>query len=1071
MRVRLICVGLLAALSARVGVAALVVDNKIPQGNIFVAGIKGDTVELHNEVRDTAGWWFWWAFRVRGAEGRTIKFKFRPDPLTGWHEYVSLRGAVVSTDLGATWSYTEKEPFTKNEFTYTFGKDTKEVWFAMCLPHGLREWDALVARHAGNAEHFRASTLCQTKKGRPVPLARVGRLDGQATFRMVTTARHHAAENIASFVQEGIIDEILANTETGRWFCENVEVLVVPFIDLDGVVEGDQGKNRFPHDPARDYGNWIYPSTGALRDWIRNEWKGRLDVALDIHCPHYNNPLMHQILVAPGKNEVRQRRMAQVVYEHRRGLKYHPKNDVAWNTPWNCAGYMRAGLTFPQWVMANFETRLATTWEIPFASTAESGNGPIAPVTVDTAREFGRGFAAALCQFLKEPDPVIKTPAVKCLGKFETGEPVVSASRDWSVDNVRFDRDAWGRAYTFFDGDVHQQEKGEKLIAGRRIAYVKYERESNPVLVVRQRGLLVLANMEIDLSSLMPERKDYAYVDLASGNIYELSDIKKTPVGADPGLILPVSQVPRQVVWQKMSPAEIVDSWYRPYGPCTWVKKPLEGEPWTKMKTEEFLPCIDRYGQFKHRDWPGKTHSEDELKAAAADEEKDLAAHPGHAEWDAFGGWAKGPQLKATGRFRTEKVGGKWWLVDPDGRLFWSWGPVRVTPSSAMTPLNGNPRTPKTGAALPDRDCFFEDLPKPGDEYAQFYETCDDLLKPFYLKRGETRWYDFSASNLRRKYGKDWFGRYSDICHRRLRSWGANTIANSSDLRICLQDRTPYAERIECQSRPIEGSWGQWFKFRDPFDPSFKKGVSAALAAHGREAHDKWCIGFFIDNEIQWGSRHEDLARWTLWSPDDQPAKAEFLKRLAAKGIVYDPNDRSSVPDEELRAFTDVIVEEYFKRTREAVKEFDANLLYLGCRFAGSARDWVIGPCAKYCDVVSYNIYRDQIGDWRLPNGLDAPVMIGEFHFGAWDRGLFGCSLRNKGSQAGRAAALKEYVESALGNPQIVGVHWHQFSDQATTGRFDGEHFQVGWTDVCDRPYRETVDALRSIDLYGLRTK
>jgi len=197
--------------------------------------------------------------------------------------------------------------------------------------------------------------------------------------------------------------------------------------------------------------------------------------------------------------------------------------------------------------VANFETRLATSWEIPFASTAENYKGPFVPVTVDTAREFGRGFAAALSQFLKEPDPVIKTPAVKCLGKFETDESVASASKNWSVDNVRFDHDAWGRAYTFFDGDVHQLEKGEKLLAGRRIAYVKYERESNPVLAVRQTGKLVLANMEIDLSSLMPERKDYAYVDLASGNVYELPDIGKTPVGADPGLVLPVSQVPRQV--------------------------------------------------------------------------------------------------------------------------------------------------------------------------------------------------------------------------------------------------------------------------------------------------------------------------------------------------------------------------------------------------------------------------------------------------------------------------------------------------------------------------------------------
>lgn len=1058
---------LLAALLVNGAFAAtLMVDNRIPQGNIFVAGINGDTVELHNEIRDTDGWWFWWAFRVRGAEGRTLKFKFRPDPLTGWNEYVSLRGAAVSADLGATWDYTEKESFTKDEFTYTFAKDAKEVWFAMCIPHGLREWNAFVARHVGDAEHFRVGTLCQTKKGRPVPFVRVGRLDGKAPLRVVATARHHAAENVASFVQEGIVDELLADTDTGRWFRENVEALVVPFIDLDGVVDGDQGKNRSPHDHARDYGNWIYPSTAALRDWMQKEWKGRIDVALDIHCPHYNNPLMHQIMIAPGKNEVRQHRMAQIVYEKQRGIVYHPKNDVAWNTPWNCAGYMRAGQSFAQWVESNFETRLVTLYEIPFASASEKSRGPFSLVTADTAREFGRGFADALCQFLKEPDPVLKTPTVKCLGKFETGDKALSVGADWSVDKVRFDRDAWGNPYTFFDGDVHQVDKGETTISGRRIAYVKYERESNPIVVVRQTGKLVLANMEIDLSSLMPERKDYVYVDLASGKIYTLPSIRRTPVGADPGLVLPASQAPRQVVWRKMSPAEIVDSWYRPYEPRAGVKMPLENERWTKMKTADFLPCIDRYGQFKYREWPGKTHSDEELRSAAAEEAKDLAANPGPADWNAFGGWTGGPQLKATGRFRTEKVDGKWWLVDPEGRLFWSWGAVRVTPSSAMTPLNGNPRTPRTGSDLPDRDCLFEDLPKPGDEYAQFYETFDDLLKPFYLKRGETRWYDFSASNLRRKYGKDWFAKYSDICHRRLRSWGANTIANSSDIRICLQDRTPYAERVECLSRPIEGSWGQWFKFRDPFDPSFKAACLSELAKHGREAHDKWCIGFFIDNEIQWGAKDTDLAQWTLWSPDDQPAKVEFLKRLAAKGI-----DPKKVPDEELRGFTAVLVEEYFRRTREAVKEFDVDLLYLGCRFAGSARPWVIGPCAKYADVVSYNIYSDRLDGWRLPQGLDAPVLIGEFHFGAWDRGLFGCSLKNKGSQSGRAAALKGYVESALCNPQVVGVHWHQFSDQATTGRFDGEHFQVGWTDVCDRPYRETVDALRSIDIYGSRSK
>ena len=229
-------------------------------------------------------------------------------------------------------------------------------------------------------------------------------------------------------------------------------------------------------------------------------------------------------------------------------------------------------------------------------------------------------------------------------------------------------------------------------------------------------------------------------------------------------------------------------------------------------------------------------------------------------------------------------------------------------------------------------------------------------------------------------------------------------------------------------SRTIAASWGSWFKFRDPFDPSFTTACTAALAAHGREAHDPWCIGFFIDNEIQWGSKETDLAQWTLWSPDDQPAKVEFVKRLAAKGI--DPK-KDVVPEEELKAFTRVLAEEYFKRTRETLKAFDPGLLYLGCRFAGSARPWAVAACAKYCDVVSYNIYSEDISAWRLPQNLDAPV--------------------------------KRYVESALANPQIVGVHWHQFSDQATSGRFDGEYFQVGWTDICDKPYPETIAALREV--------
>ena len=103
----------------------------------------------------------------------------------------------------------------------------------------------------------------------------------------------------------------------------------------------------------------------------------------------------------------------------------------------------------------------------------------------------------------------------------------------------------------------------------------------------------------------------------------------------------------------------------------------------------------------------------------------------------------------------------------------------------------------------------------------------------------------------------------------------------------------------------------------------------------------------------------------------------------------------------------------------------------------------------------------------KRTSDIDMPVILSEFHFGALDRGPFGRSLLACRDQADRAAALRTFVESGLGNPLIVGVHWHQFSDQAMTGRFDGEYFQVGLTDVCDTPYAETIAALRDVG-YGM---
>ncbi|MBM3858727.1 MAG: beta-agarase [Verrucomicrobia bacterium] len=500
-----------------------------------------------------------------------------------------------------------------------------------------------------------------------------------------------------------------------------------------------------------------------------------------------------------------------------------------------------------------------------------------------------------------------------------------------------------------------------------------------------------------------------------------------------------------------------------------------EAPAWMRLPPEKFFPFIDVYGQFKHKDWPGKTHSDADLKRALKNEMADLKARPGPDGWNKYGGWAKGPKRKATGHFRVEKIDGKWWMIDPEGCLWWSHGPVRVTSSTAVTPLE-------------DREFYFTDLPKANSPFALFYTTRDALLWPYYEARGIKRTYDFSSANAYRKYGKDWFARYADMAHKRLRSWGMNTIANSSDVRICQMQRTPYCDRFELKSPDIEGSQSGWWKFKDPFHPEFRANFRNQLLARKAELDDPWCFGFFVDNEIRWGN-DTALAEWTLQSPATQPAKIEMIRQLKEKhGTIAKLNAawKSDYADwgallksqqqppagakDDCASFTLVLTEAYFKNVRDEFKAVAPNKLYMGCRFAGSTKAAVVIG-AKYCDIVSYNLYRYTLDDFQLPEGVDKPVMIGEFHFGALDRGLFHASLRAVANQAERGKAYATYIASALRHPNFVGAHWHQFGEQPTTGRFDGENFQNGFLDVCDTPYPETIAGIREVGyrLYEIR--
>ena len=501
-----------------------------------------------------------------------------------------------------------------------------------------------------------------------------------------------------------------------------------------------------------------------------------------------------------------------------------------------------------------------------------------------------------------------------------------------------------------------------------------------------------------------------------------------------------------------------------------------ESAIWSGPSIDGLFPMIDRFGQYMHKDWPGKTHGQSDLKHRKEAESTTLAAHPGPRAWDRYGGWRQGPKLAATGNFRAQQYQGKWWLVDPDGRLFWSHGIDCVHASNGVTPIT-------------DRRFYFADLPTDDSPLAVFYGQMGRAPHGYYAKDGTFDTYNFSGANVYRKYGADWRPAFDDLCHRRLRSWGLNTIGNWSRREIYRMQRTPYVVTLGSGRQPIEGSTGYWGKFPDPFAPSFETTLRANARRSESDILRAWCLGVFVDNELAWGDELS-LATATLASPATQPAKRAAVEVLKKKyGAIaklnttwgtthasWDALLHSQQPPSKEKAHDDLaalytrIAEKYFQVCHDAVKRVAPNKLYLGCRFA-SVNDRAVRAAANYCDVIGFNKYADSVADFQLPSGVDAPAIIGEFHFGALDRGMFHTGLRGTKDQNARAAAYTNYVRGALRNRYLVGTHWFQFGDQPTTGRFDGENYQIGFVDICDTPYPEIVAASQAIgaQMYALR--
>ena len=477
----------------------------------------------------------------------------------------------------------------------------------------------------------------------------------------------------------------------------------------------------------------------------------------------------------------------------------------------------------------------------------------------------------------------------------------------------------------------------------------------------------------------------------------------------------------------------------------------------------EALPYLDRFGQTRALDWPGKILSESSLRQEILAQAAQTTRSPGIPGWNRFGGWQNGPQLPATGRFRIEKSAGRWWFVDPEGRLFWSHG---------ANSIGAGISTPVTAA----RKDFFEWLPDAASpRYGEALRRPREDAPPAI---------DFLTANAHRVWGGSAAAKRRDLDHHRLRVWGLNTLGAWSDTALMQDRRTPYTLTTSVWWPVLHRSGGHTLP--DPFDPAFETSLRKSLENLAWARNDPWCLGIFVDNELEWAN---DLAPLLLAAPKQQAARLAFLESLRKrhpdlaglnqawgssfgsweeiKLLAQAPPRPAFAAD--VAAFYTTFADRYFATCQRLIRELLPGTLYLGCRIHRAPEN-VIRSAARHVDVFSANRYESLAAASMLPAEIDRPLLITEFHFGAPDRGVPGTGLRSVHDQTQRGLAYSAYVAAGLLDPRVVGTHWFAWPDQSAAGR-PGENYQIGFLDVTGRAYPEFTRSVRQLSekLYPLR--
>lgn len=400
----------------------------------------------------------------------------------------------------------------------------------------------------------------------------------------------------------------------------------------------------------------------------------------------------------------------------------------------------------------------------------------------------------------------------------------------------------------------------------------------------------------------------------------------------------------------------------------------------------------------------------------------------GEMRTNEFGSDVGTSQRKATGFFRTERIGNRWWMVDPEGYRHLQKVVVGVRQGTSE----------RNKQALRSK-----------------FET-------------EQKWMENTAQLLR-TLGFSGAGSWSDEEALSRYNAGSKDVLTRS---VILNFMSGYGKK-RGGTYQLPGNVGYPNQCIFVFDPEFEVYCDAMAQKLVVNKSDRNIVGYFSDNELPFGMKNLE-GYLTLQNPND-PGRLSAEAWLKQQGVAS-----GQITDQHRADFAGVVAERYYKTVSEAIRKYDPNHLYLGSRLHGKPKFIrpIIEAAGRYCDVVSINYYGawtpsvETMRNWE--KWAHKPFIITEFYTKGMDSGLgntTGAGFTVQ-TQQERGYAYQHFVLGLLESGNCVGWHWFRYQDNDPTSKgADPSNLDSnkGLVDNEYNPYQPLTDAMRELNVNSYR--